>query len=283
MALLSDLLKQVLAENTTRSGRSGRNWPQGTDKLMEHPQLPATEGDSAGKIMKPAQMQAGQAIAKDPRNIYNDAGQIVDYDTGSNDGMLPALIKKLALSEGAKGRPDKTPAEGSRAGDGNPFSNLLSGKGNGEGTLSGWISRMFSPTPMEQQTDTVQGRGTVGGGDPNRGTPGTGIDPGLDPTPTEQQKVPALQPGTPTPRPLADAQPAPPPVDYAMPNAMDPNQIEELRNSILSQTQQMNPNYPDGLSGRMNSPYSQLDQKEQMSDAQRQADQLNSNKNYYNN
>lgn len=266
MAMLADLLKEVLASMPKKYQSFGNK-----DRRAELPQLPSTEGDSAGKTMKPAEMQMGQRIAKDPKNIYNDAGQIVDYDLGKLDATDP-ITKFLK---------DKMTSIGQRVGEatsgGTPFSSLLSAPAE-QGTMRNFLSRMFSDTPVADQPGAVVGRGTIS--PPSQITNQPADPAAFDAKPMKDQAQPALAPGRPTPTPLADQPPSPPPADYSMPNALDPQQIEELRNSILSQTQQMNPNYPDGLSGRMNSPYSHLDQEQQMQDAERQARQLNANKNY---
>lgn len=61
---------------------------------------------------------------------------------------------------------------------------------------------------------------------------------------------------------------------YAQPSALDSQAIEELRQSLLTDSGQRDPNNPNGLAARMNSPYSKLDQEQQMGDAQRQSDEL---------
>lgn len=194
--------------------------PRSADEgLVSSPSAVETEGTTAGKVLDPMTMQQ-QMIPPPPGTVTNDAGTITDYQPG------------------------------------NPFAKLL--QGGEQGTIRNLLQRMISPTPERNQPGSVQGFGTVGGGDPNRGTPGTGIDPGLDRTPTKNQRVPGLAP-------KAMSNP------YEQPSAMNPQQIDELRNSILEQTGQLDPN---SLSGRMSGPNASVDQHNQMNDAQRQHDSL---------
>lgn len=79
------------------------------------------------------------------------------------------------------------------------------------------------------------------------------------PTPMANVKQANLAPTTPQ---------APPPSPYAQPTALDPVAIEQLRTSLLTQAGQMDPNNPNGLSGRMNSPNSNVDQAQGMRDSQ---------------
>lgn len=108
----------------------------------------------------------------------------------------------------------------------------------------------------------VPGTGTVGG-DPAGVSkpdhvPGTRQDAALNPQPLQSQPQPNLQP-TPLPQPRPD---------YSQPSALDPKAIEELRMSLLSDSGQLDPNNPNGLSGRMNDPNSQVDMQNQRRESQ---------------
>lgn len=246
MAMLADQLKQFLTTG---------KWPQGNDHLMERP---AMEGDKSGRTVDPQKMMQDKAIGQDPANVKDENGNITDYRSGGLPGDLGKIISGVM---------------GLGKGGGNPFSNLLrQNQGEaGRGSIMGLLSNFLSPEPERNNPNKpVQGYGTVGGGDPSRGTPGSGVDPGLNPTPSKDQKVPAFaeKPGTPTPLPLADQPLAPAPIDYAMPAALNPQQIEELRSSLLTASGQMNVANPNSLMGRMASPNSAAEMRGQMSDAE---------------
>lgn len=57
--------------------------------------------------------------------------------------------------------------------------------------------------------------------------------------------------------------PRPPAADYSMPTAIDPNSIEQLRQSLLTDAGQRDPNNPNGLAGRMASPNAPADMGQQ--------------------
>lgn len=216
----------------------GTGWPQKADALMERPPM---EGEKSGKVLKPEAAERGQMMARDPKAVIDDSGQQVDYDSGST--ML-GFIKKL-----------------------------MEGKGTfrGEqGTLSGFLSRLLNPAPMGTDTGVMGKQGTVGGGVGSDHVPGTGKDPGLDPTPTAKQRQRSMAPVNPNNQDLDRA----PPQNYAQPTALDPQQIEELRQSLLSDSGQRDPNNPNGLAGRMTGPYSNLDQGAGMQEAQGIADKI---------
>lgn len=244
---IADLLKEIL-------GRTGlqRTNDQGMEKKP-------TDGQDSGKTLKPETFMNQQTITKDPANVYDEHGNIVDYKPGGRS--ITEMLSGMGMG-----------AKAGAAASGNPFAGLLANGGSGQGTLTGFLSRMLSPTPERNAPNQVQGQGTVGGGDPNAGTPGMGIDPGLNPVPSKDQKVPAFADrtptGSPTPLPLADQPQAPPPADYSMPNALDPQQIEELRSSLLTQSGQLNPDNPNSLAGRMGDPNSKVDMQDQMRQAE---------------
>jgi hypothetical protein len=234
MAMLADLLKEILGAKLGKSNPE-LNWPPASDRLMSRPPM---EGEDAGKVISPDQYMHNKKIGEDPGNVYNEKGDIVDY-----------LVKKM---------------KGERDG----------------GTIIGFINNLLNPKPNAEQKGQMAKEGRVGG-DPNR-VPGTGVDPALDPTPTAKQRVRGLQPidrgadlepplpkGTPTPVPV-DQYKAPPPAasPYEQPTAINPQQIEELRMSLLTQAGQMDPQNPNGLAGRMSGPYSKVDQQAQMGEAE---------------
>lgn len=144
----------------------------------------------------------------------------------------------------------------------NPFLDAIrKSREGGPGVLRQLVNSFMGGGGLEPHT------GTVGGGGPPNHVPGTRQDAALNPIPLKSQKQPNL----------SQVQPALPvqvPPDYSMPQALDPASIEELRTSLLTQAGQLDPGNPNGLSGRMNSPNSNVDQRNQMNEAQRQSDSL---------
>lgn len=142
-----------------------------------------------------------------------------------------------------------------------PFSSLKdaitksrSGDNSGPGVLRQLLSSVLGG-------GLVAGTGTVGGDPAGVGgvthTPGTKQDAALNPTPMKDQSQFNFQPTSlPQPRP-----------DYAQPSALDPTTIEQLRQSLLSDSGQLDPNNPNGLAGRMSDPNSQVDMNNQRKDA----------------
>lgn len=100
----------------------------------------------------------------------------------------------------------------------------------------------------------VSGTGTVGGdpagvAKPDH-VPGTRQDAALNPMPMKDQSQPNFE------KP-----------DYSQPSALDPVAIEELRQSLLSDAGQLDPDNPNGLAGRMTGPNSQVDMNNQRREA----------------
>lgn len=126
----------------------------------------------------------------------------------------------------------------------------------GPGVLRQFLDSVMNP-------GLTPGTGTVGGGEGSQHVPGTGTDAALDQTPMKDQKQENLAP---TGVPLPQERPASAP-DYSQPSALDPQSIEELRTSLLTQAGQMDPNNPNGLSGRMNSPNAGPDMGQQQNQA----------------
>lgn len=104
--------------------------------------------------------------------------------------------------------------------------------GGEQGTLRNFLDRIMSPSPTASTPGLQGGQATVSD---------------LSPTAAPVQRGQDLTALPPEPVPL----PVPRP-DYSMPTALDPNSIEELRRSLLTDAGQMDPNNPNGLSGRMN-------------------------------
>lgn len=158
---------------------------------------------------------------------------------------------------------------------GNPFAGMFKDTKQMDGSIMGLLRSMGLADQKLMQPGTPK----VGGGDPSV-TPGQGQDAALNPTPLAKQRQRGLMrpmPGAPDPNfPIENTTTVP--KDYSQPTALDPQGIEELRTSLLTQAGQLNPNNPNGLAGRMSGPYSKLDQASGMSDAQVHADELNASK-----
>lgn len=207
--------------------------------------------------------------------------------------MLPDLLKQLVLISGRQHYPDnndtamsksaedltqdknithpnegpmafKPPADavyddsGKFSLDQTPFAGLKdmigksrAGDNSGPGVLRQLLGSLL-------QGQMVPHTGTVGG-DPAGVSkpdhvPGTRQDAVLNPTPLKDQSQPNFA--------------LPPRHDYAQPTALDPAAIEQLRQSLLSDSGQLDPSNPNGLSGRMNDPNSQIDMQNQRRESQ---------------
>lgn len=118
----------------------------------------------------------------------------------------------------------------------------------------------------------------TGGGSPDTGASSTDNFSGgqasapanTNPTPIANQPQGNLAPTDDTSlTPLPQARPASAPASpYAQPTAIDPAGIEQLRQSLLTDAGQRDPNNPNGLAGRMSSPNSKLDMQSQGDEAQ---------------
>lgn len=141
--------------------------------------------------------------------------------------------------------------------DSNPFKKIIDSlPGGGQGTMTGMLKNLFGSEPMPQQKlmDKSGVTPRIGGtGDPNH-VSGTGEDAVLSRTPIKDQRQRSM------------AAPPPPP-DYSMPTALDPQSIEELRQSLMTQSGMMDPANPNSLPARMSGPYSQHDMKSQADEA----------------
>lgn len=144
----------------------------------------------------------------------------------------------------------------------NPFLKLMD-KNAPQGTIRNFLGRMLG-----------------GGLEPGTGTtPNNFLD---NQTLAQNQKQPGLSAKNPNDAIPAEQTPPPAPapqMDYSMPSALDPQSIEELRLSLLTQAGQYDPANPNGLSGRMNSPNSQGEISNQMDETKQMGDQLRSEAN----
>lgn len=157
---------------------------------------------------------------------------------------------------GNKKLPDSiTTDDGNFSTDQNPFNIQKYLNGGEKGTMREFYRRMTdSNTPLNK--DDGMGPDPLSGGTVTKGAD-------LSPVPSAQQPQPDLAS---TNVPLPQPRPAQAP-DYSQPSALDPQSIEELRTSLMTQAGQMDPNNPNGLSGRMNSPMAGPDMGQQGSAA----------------
>lgn len=214
MAILPDLLQHLLGQRP----EIGHGKPRQSDPRMAIP--PLDNGEAKGGVETPAEMDKNRNIGNDKHNIYDEKGNIVDYDLGDHpeitgghkmDPRLRMLIDSLT---GKK-------SDASPDGGGNPFAQLVNADAP-QGTMRNFLGRMMGNDPTNV---------------------GSAVTANLDPTPTADQPQANLQPsadaaGTSASVPL----PQPRPNIYAQPSAFNPQQIDELRASLLAQTGQMAPN-----------------------------------------
>lgn len=187
---------------------------------------------------------------------------------GSSDkGVLDPL--RLML-QGEKAPSDTiTKDDGSISTDqSNPFLDAIAksraNDNKGPGVLRQFLDSIMKP-------GLTPNTGTVGGNDPTV-VPGEGQDAALNPIPMAKQPQRGLQQSA---KQLTQNIPLPAPrPDYSMPTALDPQSIEELRMSLLTQAGQMDANNPNGLSGRMNSPNADSDMGQQRNEAMRIEDSV---------
>lgn len=260
MALtLADLLKEVLTSS----------YPQGNDNAMVR--SPSELGGSAdNNVQTPDAMMQQKATGADPGNVINDKGAIVDYAPGNpfsklmqlngGAGTMTGFLHKLLDNPNAS--PDQTSNASTSSKD-----------TSGQGTLAGFLKGILTP----DQKGTMEPQGTVGGGATSDHVPGTQQDAALNPTPLNKQRAAGLNRVDPQNIDPATGQPAPiteVPKDYSIPTALNPQQIEELRQSLLTQAGQRDPTNPNGLAGRMSGLYGQLDQRAQYSETQNMADNI---------
>lgn len=232
----------------TKKGYQGHN--PNDDRRGEIVPLEDTSKNDRS-VVDPAQAAAGARYAKDPKNIYDDSGNIVDYDMGSLKGTkIGDFLKSI--------RPvPVNPITGPRSDNSsNPFADAIAtSRANGN----------TGPGVLRQMLTSLQGNPT---------DVGSAIS--VDNTPVASQKqanlAPTVDNGVSTdPANVPLPQPRP---DYSQPTALDPASIEQLRQSLLTQAGQLDPNNPNGLSGRMNSPMAQPDMGTQRNDAMSIEDSL---------
>lgn len=191
-----------------------------------------------------------------PQN--NDVRMAIPPMDGENAG-------KVMTPDRMQTQGEKPPADtvfkdnGDIAMDTNPFKSMIDKlPGGGQGTMTGMLKMLFgSDMKQEKAMDRSGITPRMGGdGDPNT-VPGQGQDAVLNPKPMAKQRQKMMQ--------VVPPQPTPP--DYSMPTALDPQSIEELRTSLLTQAGQMDPGNPNGLAGRMSSPLAPSDMGRQSQEA----------------
>lgn len=194
-------------------------------------------------------------IDKRPWSADNNSRAPNETDSADHNVIDPdKMMQDKSAAESDAIRTDS----GSFSLDQTPFSGLKdiiaksrAGGDSGPGVLRQLLGSLL-------QGKMVPNTGTVGG-DPAgvsgpTHTPGTRQDAALNPTPMKDQSQPNFA--------------LPPRPDYAQPTALDPAAIEQLRQSLLSDSGQLDPNNPNGLSGRMNDPNSQVDMNNQRRESQ---------------
>lgn len=212
---------------------------------------------------------------------HDDAMVRSPVETGTGQGddnvMAPSTMQKQMM--GGQAQPgDITGDNGIMSTDqSNPFLNALKNIASdpkNRGSLLGSVYNLLNPTPMKN-TPANTPLPTVGGQDPSK-VPGEGTDAALDPTPLADQPQSNMTPSAPGGGTQGQNVPLPKPrpSQYAQPTALDPVGIEQLRQSLLTQAGQMDPNNPNGLSGRMASPLAESDMGQQRNQAMSIEDSL---------
>lgn len=202
-----------------------RQHPGGNEDMVRTP-LETETAPSEDNTISPDQAMRDKEMGEDKRNITDDSGKIVDMDYG------PESSKPYSTNPFAKAMGTMKPG------------------GNGEGTLSGFISRLLSPTPERNNGGVVGGTGTVLRGD------------NLSPVPSKDQPQSELAP---VPAPRLD------PRRYSL-SGLPVQQLDELRNSLLQDSGQNAD--PNSLAGRMSHPNAQSDMGLQGAEATNIADDI---------
>lgn len=185
--------------------------------------------------------------------------------TTKGSSMTPGVLQKLLLDQ--QDTKEDNPVmddSGSISTDqSNPFLDAIrksrAGNNTGAPVLKQLMNSLLSPSTSASTAAPLSG-GTVG---PTSGDT-------FSATPSKNQTQTGLQPAQENGVPIPQERPADAPSEspYAQPTALDPTSIEQLRLSLQTQAGQMDPNNPNGLSGRMNDPNSQVDQEVQGVQAQ---------------
>lgn len=168
--------------------------------------------------LSPEKMMEDRKANSDPGNVYNDQGQVVDYNPNPFSNILKGLTKK-------------SPAE--------------------QGTLRNFLDRMSgNPVDVGSTSEFV--------------APGTTDASTTNPTPMVNQPQPNLQPKK----------------NYAVPSALPPDALPQLRNSLLTgaglDPATYTPDGPDAnsLAGRMNSPNAPAEIRNSVNDLQKLEDDM---------
>lgn len=141
--------------------------------------------------------------------------------------------------------------------DSNPFKKIIDSlPGGGQGTMTGMLKMLFG-SDMKKESPGL-----------SRGS--TFVSEDLSPVPSRKQKNSNFR-GTKT-----DWAPQPDlPPDYSQPTALDPQSLDELRTSLLTQSGMLDPGNPNSLPARMANPNaaammkSQVDEMNDITDAVR--------------
>lgn len=210
--------------------RSVQDQHPGKDEDSVRTPLETETAPTKDNSITPDQAMRDRQMGSDSRNITDDAGNIVDMDWNGRGGG------------GSASSPYQT----------NPFAKALGALksgGNGDGTLSGFISRLLGNTPERNNGGLT--------------APGTATPNDLNPTPSKDQPQSGLAPSVPLPRPR--------PKDYSM-SGLQPQHLDELQTSLLHDSGQNTD--PNSLAGRMSHPNAASDMGQQGAEAVNIADDI---------
>lgn len=296
--MLPDLLKTILANE-----HGARN--DGPSRLAITPNAIETDGTAADNHMKPDQLMS-QSLWPDKGNVTNDAGDIVGWNEFS--GLKDAIAKSRAGDNSGPGvlrqllgsllQGKMVPGTGTVGGD--PAG--VAGATHTPGTQQ---DAALNPTPMKDQSQPgMQRTGLLEKGNIDlNNRPVVQNDDGTISTVQSKSfnfggKEVLLPTISDDGRHLSDQdaiaqyratgkhlgmfgdinsanqyaqqlhEDQAKQYKYAQPSALDPVAIEQLRQSLLSDSGQLDPNNPNGISGRMNDPNSQIDINNQRKETQ---------------
>jgi hypothetical protein len=163
----------------------------------------------------------------------------------------------------------------------NPFENILNGKGNGQGTISGLVARLLgndnpdvATATQGELTNTPSQPSTMLNPEPTATTkPGGGLTRTVDPDPNPAPGEAAAAVMS-TPQTEAGRLPENQPTQWT--GGMTADQIAELRSALYVGAGQRMIEGDDGngLGARMRSPMSQLDMNEQRKETQEMHDSM---------
>lgn len=242
MSMLSDMLHNMLHPAPRQKYGDVRDQLNSANKDTRGAIPPMDNGESKGRTQS-IQSVIDSQKPKDPAVIYDDTGKAVGYNDTWTRKLAPDV--EDAIKRILKNRSD--------AGDGgdssNPFVSAVEASRSNNNTGTPVLKQLWNSMMGKDTNPTDVGSAVQADFGPQS-------DPAI-----RSADLPPVDGSIPTPQPRPDIP------DYSQPTALNPQDIEQLRTSLLTQAGQMDPSNPNGLSGRMNSPMSESDMGTQRNDA----------------